>query len=152
MKKILPYALFVLLCLATGFATSLMQRPDIETWYPFLLKTRHMPIPQTFGLVWTSLYFLIGCSMGRIHTNPKLKNSRKEWWIQWALCICWSIAFFKLHRPLWALGVALFLFVVILDYILITYKHDKPAALCFVPYLLWVAWSCYLNADIYLYN
>ena len=57
-----------------------------------------------------------------------------------------------MREPLWGMGVILVLDVVVLDYILITFKKDKPAALCFVPYLLWLLWATYLNAYIYIFN
>ena len=69
-----------------------------------------------------------------------------------ALNFCWSIAFFFLREPLWGMGIILILDVVVLDYILITFKKDKFAAACFIPYILWLLWATYLNAYIYIFN
>ena len=90
--------------------------------------------------VWGILYILIGISLGRIW-GKGLKVSQREWWIQLALNFCWSIAFFFLREPLWGMGIILILDVVVLDYIFITFKKDKLAAACFIPYILWLLWA-----------
>lgn len=57
-----------------------------------------------------------------------------------------------LREPLWGMGIILILDVVVLDYIFITFKKDKLAAACFIPYILWLLWATYLNAYIYIFN
>mgnify|MGYP003070414586 FL=1 len=151
MKKTTQYLWPVALCLIVGYAASLFQRDALIEWYPILFKPQLTPPNAAFPIVWTILYILIGISLGRIWGRG-FKASEREWWVQLALNFCWSIAFFYLREPLWGMGVILVLDVVVLDYILITFKKDKPAALCFVPYLLWLLWATYLNAYIYIFN
>ena len=133
MKRLTRYLWPVALCMSVGFSASLFQREAITEWYPFLNKPVLTPPNGAFPIVWGILYILIGTSLGRIW-GKGLKVSQREWWIQLALNFCWSIAFFFLREPLWGMGIILILDVVVLDYILITFKKDKFAAACFIPY------------------
>ena len=150
MKRLTRYLWPIALCMSVGFSASLFQREAIAEWYPFLNKPVLTPPNGAFPIVWGILYILIGISLGRIW-GKGLKVSQREWWIQLALNFCWSIAFFFLREPLWGMGIILILDVVVLDYILITFKKDKLAAACFMPYILWLLWATYLNAyNLYL--
>ena len=151
MKRLTRYLWPIALCMSVGFSASLFQREAITEWYPFLNKPELTPPNGAFPIVWGILYILIGISLGRIW-GKGLKVSQREWWIQLSLNFCWSIAFFFLREPLWGMGIILILDVVVLDYILITFKKDKFAAACFIPYILWLLWATYLNAYIYIFN
>lgn len=151
MNRLTRYLLPVLLCLLVGAAAFFFQREALGEWYLFLFKPRFTPPATVFPVVWSVLYVLMGISMGRIW-GKGLKISVREWWIQLALNFCWSIAFFAFREPLWGLGVILALDAVVLDYIFITFKKDKPASFCFIPYAAWLIWLTYLNACIYIFN
>lgn len=152
MKRIIQYLWPIVLCMFVGVVSSRLQRDGIDNWFPFLRRPYVTPSRRTFGLVWMALYILIGLSMGRISGRADCKIAVREWWAQLALCFCWSVAFFVLHEMLWAMGALLLLAVTVLDYIIITFKKDLAASLCFIPYLAWVAFCCYLNGVIYIYN
>ena len=151
MNRPTRYLLPILICLLVGAAASFFQKDALIEWYPFLFKPRLTPPDAAFPIVWSILYVLIGISMGRIW-DKGLKTNIKEWWVQLALNFCWSIAFFTLREPLWGLGIILALDAVVLDYIFTTYKKDKIASICFMPYAAWLLWETYLNACIYLFN
>lgn len=152
MNRIIQYLWPIAICMFVGVLASKLQRDGIDNWYPFLHRPHVIPSRRTFGLVWTALYILIGLSMGRIISRPDCRIARREWWAQVALCFLWSVCFFVLHEMLWAMGVLLLLGVTVLDYVIITFRRDIVAALCFIPYLAWVAFCCYLNGVIYIYN
>ena len=140
------------------FFPSLFQREAIAEWYPFLNKPVLTPPNGAFPIVWGILYILIGISLGRIW-GKGLKVSQREWWIQLALGLevaaVVQIPLFAHHQAGATgkgMGIILILDVVVLDYILITFKKDKLAAACFMPYILWLLWATYLNAYIYIFN
>lgn len=151
MKQLTQYLWPVFLCLLVGLSASFFQQDAIAEWYPYLNKPQLTPPNEVFPIVWSILYILIGISLGRIW-GKGFKVPIREWWAQLALNFCWSIAFFFLREPLWGMGVILILDVVVLDYIFITFKKDKIASLCFIPYILWLLWATYLNAYIYIFN
>lgn len=151
MKQLTQYLWPVFLCLLVGLSASFFQQDAIAEWYPYLNKPQLTPPNNVFPIVWSILYILIGISLGRIW-GKGFKVPIREWWAQLSLNFCWSIAFFFLREPLWGMGVILILDVVVLDYIFITFKKDKIAFLCFIPYILWLLWATYLNAYIYIFN
>ena len=125
MNRPTRYLLPILICLLVGAAASFFQKDALIEWYPFLFKPRLTPPDAAFPIVWSILYVLIGISMGRIWDKGE---------------------------PLWGLGIILALDAVVLDYIFTTYKKDKIASICFMPYAAWLLWGTYLNACIYLFN
>ncbi|MCD8318156.1 MAG: tryptophan-rich sensory protein [Paraprevotella sp.] len=151
MKRFMPYLWPIVLCLFIGFSASFLQKSALVEWYPFLRQSPLTPLDSAFPIVWILLYILMGISLGRIWNSP-LKVSKREWWIQLGLNLFWNIAFFYARQPLWSFLIILILDVVVLDYMIVTLKKDKVAAGCFAPYFLWLVWSTYLNAYIYIYN
>jgi translocator protein len=61
------------------------------------------------------------------------------------LNIAWSLLFFKLKRPDWALVETVFLWASILWMILVTYPLSTTASYLLLPYLIWVSIASVLN-------
>jgi tryptophan-rich sensory protein len=72
--------------------------------------------------------------------------------VQLFLNAVWSIIFFGLQSPGWALVEIVALWFAIIWTILIFYKISKPASYLLVPYLLWVSFASYLNYSIWVLN
>lgn len=134
-----------------------------QAWYAGLVKPALNPPSWIFGPVWTTLYALMGVSLFLLwkqHTN-KLENVRmlRIWkigiaafFIQLFLNALWSILFFGLKSPGWALVDITALWFAIVWAIAVFYKISKPAAYLLVPYLLWVGFAGYLNYSIVALN
>jgi tryptophan-rich sensory protein len=71
---------------------------------------------------------------------------------QLALNILWSLIFFGLRSPGWALAEILLLWLAIAATIWLFRKVYPPAAWLLVPYLLWVTFAAYLNYSIWTLN
>ncbi len=135
----------------------------IPTWYVGLVKPALNPPSWVFGPVWTALYFLMGISLFLVwkqHSNI-LENVRmlRMWkigitafFVQLFLNAIWSIIFFGLQNPGWALVDIVFLWLAIVWTMVVFYKISRPAAYLLVPYLLWVSFASYLNYSIWMLN
>lgn len=60
--------------------------------------------------------------------------------------------FFGMHLIGAALGILSFLFMTVLGFIIATWRHDRLAALLFIPYAMWIAFAGVLNGSIFVLN
>jgi tryptophan-rich sensory protein len=143
----------ILLCLAVGWAGSLVTRTQIPTWYAALDKPSWTPPSWLFGPVWTTLYVLIGTAGWRV--APRTSSAHRawpHWWIQLVLNGIWTPLFFGAHQVASALIVLVMLVLSILMFIRLTWSHDRVASLLLVPYLAWTSFATTLNAGILWLN
>ena len=146
-----------------GVIGSVFTISAIPNWYTGLVKPALNPPAWVFGPAWTTLYALMGISLFLVwkqHSNI-LENVRmlRMWkigiaafFVQLSLNAVWSIIFFGLQNPGWALIDIAFLWLAIVWTITVFYKISKPAAYLLLPYLLWVSFASYLNYSIWALN
>ncbi|QQG42462.1 MAG: tryptophan-rich sensory protein [Candidatus Giovannonibacteria bacterium] len=146
-----------------GVVGSFFTISAIPNWYSTLVKPALNPPAWVFGPVWTTLYALMGISLFLVwkqHSNI-LENVRmlRMWkagiaafFVQLSLNAVWSIIFFGLRNPGWALVDIVFLWLAIVWTMVVFYKISRPAAYLLVPYILWVSFAMYLNYSIYVLN
>lgn len=140
--------------IGSGFTSS-----SIPTWYALLNKPAFNPPNWIFGPVWTTLYILMGISLYLIW-NSKKSNTNKKYYkigiklfiLQLVLNALWSILFFGLQSPFFALLEIILLWISILMTMYYFSKISKTAMYLLVPYLLWVSFASILNLAIYLIN
>lgn len=157
MHKNLKISIFVLLCLAIGFFSSLVTRQSVLTWFPTLQKPFFNPPAWLFAPVWTSLYIAMGVAAGlvwnQIATNSTLvKKALLFFGIQLVLNAAWSFIFFGFHNIL----LALIEIILLLLFIIETYRQfkniNKIAGYLFLPYIAWVSFATVLNASLWFLN
>jgi len=142
--------------LLAGFLGSIFTRTSVSNWYLILLKPTLNPPSWVFGPVWTLLYILMGISLYLIW--QKKEEGRKIFWavyifyIQLLFNIIWSILFFSMRTPEFALWEIFFLWVLIFLNIIAFARISKKAAWLLVPYLAWVTFAIYLNWWIFVLN
>lgn len=126
---------------------------NISPWYDGLAKPPLTPPNWVFGPVWTFLYILMAIAFYRVLRSDKAPTRRGLALLlfisQLALNAGWSILFFGAHSPTLGLIVILVLEASILATIYAFWRVDRVAALCLLPYALWVAFAIYLNAGIW---
>lgn len=154
MKKILNIVLPVLACFIVGFTARNFQTEAIANWYPALNKSPLTPPNIAFPIAWSILYLLMGISIGLVLNS---RNWRKRplitlFIIQLVFNFTWSISFFYFQNPLWGLINIFLLDVLVLYYIIRTYKLVKVSAWLFIPYLGWILFATYLNGYIFINN
>lgn len=154
-KTIFVYVLCVAICLAVGGVGTIFTVPAIPAWYKTLNKPFFTPPAWLFGPVWTTLYVLMGISLGLVYNLKKSLSRTRAMQIfalQLSLNALWSYAFFGLKSPLFGLIVIVVLWLTIFQTIRTFSKLSKPAAQQLIPYLAWVSYASVLNLAIFLLN
>lgn len=122
---------------------------DIGPWYQSLQKPSWQPPDWLFGPAWTLIFALAAISAATAWRDAPRREDR-EWMIalfalNGFLNVLWSLLFFRLHRPDWALIEVGALWLSILVLILVLARYSRPAALLLLPYLAWVTFAAVLN-------
>jgi len=124
-------------------------------WYDSLAKPSFTPPNWLFGPVWSTLYTLMGISMGLMDYSTMLagevaanRRLRRIFITQIVLNALWPLVFFGAGQ-LWAgLVVIVSLEVVLFVWLAYGWKAHRLATLMIVPYPCWVGFATCLNAAI----
>ncbi len=143
-------------CELAGIIGSIFTVEAIPTWYATLVKPALNPPSWVFGPVWTMLYALMGIAVFLVWKQGWRRNEVKMalglFGAQLATNALWSILFFRMQNPFYALIDILVLWMLILATSIAFYRISKPAAYLLIPYLGWVSFATYLNYMIYALN
>jgi tryptophan-rich sensory protein len=142
----------MLLCVAVGALSGAATRDSVKTWYPTLQKPFFNPPNWIFGPVWSTLYILMGQSMGMAWDRGADRLTKTAFFT--LLCIngLWSLLFFGLRSPAMALVDIVAYLVLLAVWMRMLARHDRTAAWLQLPHLLWVAFATALNASIWWLN
>ena len=155
-KIIGKIGLSIAICIAIGFISGMATQSSVETWYAALNKPSFNPPNWLFGPVWTVLYIMMGWAAGLVWSrglhHKWVKTALYHFGLQLLLNGSWSIVFFGLREPFWALWVLLALLVMIALTIKWFRIVSKTAAFMLVPYLAWVLFAGVLNLAIVQLN
>jgi translocator protein len=129
---------------------------DIGPWYQQLKKPPWQPPDWLFGPVWTTIYALATVAGLRAAMAAPDRAARRQIVIAFIanalLNLLWSLLFFRLRRPDWALYEVGFLWLSIAVLIWVLGRHSRIAGWLLVPYLVWVAFAAFLNFTIVRLN
>jgi benzodiazapine receptor len=150
-KPVAVAALWAIAVAALGALTT-----DIGPWYAQLHKPSWQPPDWLFGPAWT-LIFALAALAGVLYWRSTTRRDDRLWiLIAFAmngfLNALWSLLFFRIRRPDFALEEVGFLWISILLLILLAMRRSSTAAWLLVPYLLWVSFASYLNWTILRLN
>ena len=122
---------------------------DLGPWYVNLHKPCWQPPGWLFGPAWTLIFGLWALSGYLAWRSVPNRRSRDAVLALFAVNglfnVLWSMLFFRLERPDWALTEALLLWLSILIMILALARYSKIASALLVPYLAWVSFAIVLN-------
>lgn len=127
----------------------------VRDWYPQLEKLSLTPPPIAFPIVWTALYLLMALAAWRLWLVAGWYAARRAFGlfgIQLLLNLAWSVLFFGLQQPAWALAELVVLWLAIAATAREFARHDRWAGWSFAPYLAWVSFAAILNAGIVWLN
>ncbi len=148
-------------CELAGAIGSVFTVSAIPNWYAGLVKSPLSPPGWIFGPVWITLYALMGVAVfliwrtldqGNSSTKLRIKTALIIFSVQLAVNAIWSIIFFGLKNPAWALVDIIALWILIMATIGVFAKISKSAAWLLAPYLAWVSFAVYLNYSIWRLN
>jgi tryptophan-rich sensory protein len=140
----------VLVALLGGLATQL------GPWYEGLKQPPWKPSDALFGPAWTIIYALSAAAATRAwvlsRTRPGQLRVLLAFGLNGLLNVAWSVIFFSLKRPDWALGQVVVLWLSIAALITMCWRIDTLAGVMLLPYLAWVSFAAALNAAVVQLN
>jgi translocator protein len=122
---------------------------DIGPWYLGLAQPSWKPPDSLFGPAWTVIFALIayaGVTAWRVSPTQR----HREWLLvlfslNGFLNVLWSLLYFRLRRPDWALVEVFFLWFSVLSLVISLWRYAPRASLLLLPYLLWISFAGVLN-------
>lgn len=124
-------------------------------WFAALVKPAAYPPPETFAIVWTVLYVLMGLALATVLAARGARGrgaALAAFAVQFLLNLAWSPVFFGAHLLTGALIVIAVLDVAVLVTVLLFWKVRQGAALLLLPYLVWICFATYLTFAIFQAN
>jgi len=144
--------LAVALCIVGGIGG---KATDVGPWYRNLSKPSWNPPDWVFPVVWTTIYLLIIVSVGGAWNVAEASDKSGLFWlvsINLVLNVLWSVIFFGMRKPLWALFEVLFLWLSIVALMVVLAGISSLYAWLLSPYLVWVTIAMTLNLSIVRLN
>ncbi len=122
---------------------------ELGPWYRSLVQPAWKPPDWLFGPAWTLIYSLAAAA-GVLGWRRAPDRARREsmlllFALNAFLNVLWSLLFFRLHRPDWALIEVVFLWLSIVALMVFLQRYSPASAWLLLPYLLWVAFAGFLN-------
>ncbi len=145
----------IVVCFSAAAIGGIATTSSVGGWYAEIDKPTWNPPDWIFGPVWTLLYLMMAISAWLVWKNSTLESSRFALgWFAFHLLlnVLWSVLFFGLQQPGWAVAEIIILWISIVITIALFYGHSKLAAGLLVPYLCWVTFAAVLNYSIWSLN
>ena len=136
-----------------GAAPAALGGPN-STWFIALVKPSLYPPPWTFGVVWTTLFTLLGVALYLVWDSESAQRrlALGLFATQMALNVVWTPTFFLAQNLVLALVVILALLVAAGTTAAVFWRVDPRAGALLAPYLLWIAFAALLNYQFLAVN
>jgi tryptophan-rich sensory protein len=122
---------------------------DLGPWYLALKQPAWKPPDAAFGVIWSTIFFLLTLSGALAYTAapnwPRKRFVLQLFAINAVVNVAWSALYFGLHRPDWALMEWTLLWTSVVSLLWFLRRESGLAALLILPYLLWVSAAGVLN-------
>lgn len=127
---------------------------NVRSWYPTLNKPAWNPPNWIFGPVWTTLYLFMGIAIWRVWRvgGPAAAGLVRGYFVQLFFNALWSVLFFGLKQPSWALADIAVLWLLLAWLLWDLWRMDRTAGWLWLPYFLWVSFALALNTAIVRLN
>ncbi|WP_246135016.1 TspO/MBR family protein [Novosphingobium sediminis] len=129
---------------------------DTTGWYQSLNLPSWNPPPPAFGLIWMVVFTLIaaaGVTAWRAAPDSRSADTLIGLFaLNGALNVSWTVLFFQLRHPDWAMIELAVLWVSIVVLIIACVRFSRSAAALLLPYLAWVSIAGALNWQVIQLN
>ncbi len=129
---------------------------DLGPWYRSLQQPGWAPPDAVFPVAWTLV--LAFWALAAVETWRNLATRAQQetlvglFALTGLLNIGWSLLFFRLQRPDWALAELLLLWLSLVTLALWCRRHSRVAPWLLLPYILWVTLAGFLNLAVVRLN
>lgn len=129
---------------------------DLGDWYVNLRQPAWKPPDWAFGPAWTIIFACAAASAG-LAWNAAAGGTTRGYIVALFIAnallnMLWSLLFFRLHRPDWALVEVVFLWASIVALIVWVGPLSTPAGWLLMPYLVWVSFAATINWSVWRLN
>ena len=128
---------------------------EIGPWYRNLRKPSWNPPDWVFPVVWTTIYIFIIASVGGAWNQAGSGEKTMILWlvgINLVLNLLWSVLFFTMRKPLWALVEVFLLLLSIIVLMTGLFSIAPLYGWLLLPYLIWVSIAMLLNLSVVRLN
>jgi tryptophan-rich sensory protein len=129
---------------------------DLGPWYRSLQQPAWAPPDAAFPIAWTivlALWVLAAVETWRnLVTRTQQETLLGLFALTGFLNITWSLLFFRLHRPDWALIELGLLWLSLVWLAIWCRRHSRIAPWLLLPYVLWVTVAGFLNLAVVRLN
>ena len=152
MSRAWAFPILIAGLVATMVALVGMTITDIGPWYHALAQPRWAPPDAAYGIAWTAIYAMT--ALAGVTAWLAMPTWREREWLlglfalNGFLNMVWSLLFFRLHRPDWAVIEVLGLWLSVAALVVFVWRRSMAGAVMLLPYLLWVTFAGYLNTTI----
>lgn len=142
--------------LVVGGLSGIATARGVAEWYPTLAKPTFNPPSWVFGPVWTVLYIMMGVAAFLVWRRgldvEGVRVALAVFAIQLALNGLWSILFFGMQSPGWALVEIAVLWIAIGTTVVLFWRVAPASGALLLPYWGWVSFAVVLNASLWWLN
>ncbi len=151
--SLVRWALFVIpTIMFLGFLSGTMSGSTAENaWYQTLLKPEIQPPGWVFGVVWPTLYLMLGLAFAMVLSARGARDRNRAillFLAQLVINLTWSPIFFGAHQVTAAFFIILLMLGVAIATTFAFARVRKAAAWLMVPYLVWISFAAILNFQI----
>lgn len=129
---------------------------DLGPWYYALAKPSWKPPDWLFGPVWTTIFAMAAIAGYLAWRRAPDQQSRRRMLTAFAvnvlLNVAWSLLFFRLQRPDYALVEVTLLWASIATLMVVMWPYSRTSSALLVPYIVWVTFASFLNLGIVQLN
>ena len=131
-----------------GWLTSLGMGPR----YDELKTPPFQPPGWVFTPVWTTLFVLLAVATWQVARRGSARIALTLYAVQLAMNVAWSLLFFALHNPPWALINIAVLDLVVVAMVFAYGRIHRASGWMIVPYAIWLGLATAINVSIVNHN
>lgn len=154
MSQSRPVLVATLCALIVAFLGGSASQPG--AWYAGLNKAQLTPPDWVFAPAWTLIYAscVLAAVLGWRHASTASQKTTLIilFALNGVLNVAWSVLFFALQRPDWALYEVVALWASVAALIVFLRRITPIGAMSLIPYAVWVIFAAYLNYQVVLLN
>ncbi|MEM6456143.1 MAG: TspO/MBR family protein [Acidobacteriota bacterium] len=135
------------------FPAACSERPKL--WrYDTLKKPWFQPPGWVFSPAWTVIFALLAVATWQVAQRGDAAARTALWLygVQLVLNVAWSLFFFALQNPAWALADVIVLDAVVVTMVVVYGRIHRAAGWLLVPYAVWLGLATAINIWIVVHN